>query len=253
MTLNLTGSSNLGKNTNAGQSNLSSPLSKVFPSPPSSAGLKSDIPTLLQLDTVQDTENRTYSLNGVTTPSSTTTDTVTVTHFSEKRGTIEKISVPSLNIFNAEFKAETSKPTPIKSSTNPFLNSSPVAVTTTNTTNPFHVSLASSPIESDTVTVLNDNLKSNDVISICSDNNNDTNATLLNSKMNLTKTAATNPFTVAIDEIDNDNHADRIKTNNNDALNNFKNNNIMEIAEPSLDEKNKNIKYIEVNSDWFCT
>lgn len=247
LTLNLTGSSNLTKNTNAGQSNLASPLSKVFPSPPPSAGLKSETQTLLPLDTTQDTENRINPINGIT-PSSTA-DTVTVTHFSEKRGTMEKISVPSLNIFNAEFKAETSKSTP-KSSTNPFLNTSPVAVTSTNTTNPFHVSLTTNSIEPELVSSVNDNFKTNDVISICSDNNNDTNVTLISKKDAPPKMAATNPFTVAIDEIDNDLHntTDRIKTNNNDALNNLKNNNIVvnEKAEPSLDEKNKNMKNIEV-------
>lgn len=246
----MTGSSNLAKNTNAGQSNLASPLSKVFPSPPSSAGIKPDTPTLLPLDLIQDTDNRsTNPMNGVT---SSTTDTVTVTHFSEKRGTIEKISVPSVNIFNAEFKAESSKPATAKSSTNPFLNTSPVAVTSTHTTNPFHVSLNTSPLLQPEIIPPqqnNEHTKSNEVTSICSENNNDTIATTLISKKDPLKPITTNPFTVAIDEIDNDqNHTDRIKFNNNDALNNLKNNNIMvnDKTDSSLDEKNKIKKYIEV-------
>lgn len=176
---------------------------------------------------------------------------------------MEKISNPSLNIINAEYKsAETSK------STNPFLNTSPVAVSqsqpqqphtpTTNTTNPFHVSLITNSINdaADHITpvAVNDNFKANDVISICSsDNNNDTNSTLI-SKINAPKLLATNPFTVAIDEIDNENHnkMDQIQINNNDALNNLKNNNIAvnEKAE-KLDEKNRNKKNIEVISLFF--
>lgn len=260
LTLNLTGSSNLTKNTNAGQSNLASPLSKVFPSPPSSAGIKSDTPTLLSFDTIQDTDNRPNLVNGVTANSN---DTVTVTHFSEKRGTIEKISVPSVNIFNAEFKAESSKSTTkstttttTTSSTNPFLNASSVAVMPTHTTNPFHISLTTNPIELDTMPLQTNEYTDicNDVNSICSDNNNDetiTNtATPLISKVDPIKLITTNPFTVAIDEIDNDcNHTEKFKINNSDTLKNLKNNNNMinEKTEPSLDEKNKNKKYIEVN------
>lgn len=243
LTLNLTGTSNLTKNTNAGQS----PISKVFPSPPSSAGLKPDTSTLLPLNTIQDSDSQANSLNGI--GSSQMTDTVTVTHFSEKRGTIEKIiSVPSRNIFNAEFKADANNST-VKSSTNPFLNTSPVAVASTKPTNPFHVSLTTNSIDLEPISLINDDLKTNDVISICSENNNDTGTTTLMSKKDTPKTVATNPFAVAIDEIDNDNHSDKIKKNNNDAFNNFKNNNIVadDKAEPSLDEKNKNKKNIEVN------
>lgn len=243
LTLNLTGSSNLTKNTNAGQSNLASPLSKEFPSPPPSAGLPeaSRLPLSLNED-VDNRANATSVPNGVTP---LTIDTVTVTHFSEQRGTMEKISVPSLNIFNAEFKAEPSKPA-TKSSTNPFLNTSPVAVTT-NATNPFHISLSTSPLDADLLTI--DNSKATDLISICSDNNNDTTTTLIFDKRDTVKTAPTNPFTVVIDELGSDNPVNKIKTNNNDALNNFKNNNIMvNELEPSLDEKNKNKKNIEVNA-----
>lgn len=243
----MTGTSNLTKNTNAGQSGLASPISpisKIFPSPPSSAGLKPDTPTLLPLNTVQDSDNQANSLNGI--GPSQMTDTVTVTHFSEKRGTIEKISVPSLNIFNAEFKADVNHLT-AKSSTNPFLNTSPVAITSTKPTNPFHVSLTTNSIDLEPISLINDDLKSNDVISICSENNNDTGTTTLMSKKDTPKTVATNPFAVAIDEIDNDNHSDKIKTNNNDAFNNFKNSNIVANDKAELDEMNKNKKNIEVN------
>lgn len=241
------------KNTNAGQSNLTSPLSpKAFPSPPIFP-VKAESPTLLPLDIIQDSENRTNSLNGVSP--STPADTVTVTHFSEKRGTMEKISVPSLNIFNAEFKADSSKSV-TKPSTNPFLNTSPITLTSTSstihTTNPFHVSLTATSNETEPISSINNHLKANDVISICSENNNDTIVTLI-SKMDTPKTtSATNPFTVAIDEIDTDNTV-KIKTNNNDALNNIKNNNVVanDKAEPSLDELNKNKKNIEVNFNRF--
>lgn len=239
-----------------------SPLSKVFPSPPPSAGLKSENPILLPLDITSDAENRSNAVNGVT--SSSTVDKVTVTHYSKERGAMEKITNPSLNIINAEYKsAETSK------STNPFLNTSPVAVSqppppqqqqpqtpTTNTTNPFHVSLITNSIidAADHITpvAVTDNFKANDVISICSsDNNNDTNSTLI-SKINAPKLLATNPFTVAIDEIDNEhqNKIDQIQINNNDALNNLKNNNIAvnDKADTMVDEKNKNKKNIEVIS-----
>ncbi|XP_055315576.1 band 4.1-like protein 5 isoform X2 [Sitodiplosis mosellana] len=235
--------SNLAKNTNTGQPNLASPLSKVFPSPPSSAGLRSETPIQLPLDIITDAENRTNSVNGVT--SSSTIDKVTVTHFSKERGAMEKISNPSLNIINAEYKAETSKSTTPKTSTNPFLNTSPVAVPLpTNTTNPFHVSLITSSIDADHVISIDDNFRTNDVISNCSDNNNDTNTTLISKEA--PKLVATNPFTV-IDEIDNENHTNRIQVNNYDALNNLKNNNIVgnDKAETTLDEKNKNKKNIE--------
>lgn len=249
LTLNLTGSSNLAKNTNAGQSNVASPTSKVFTSPPLSAGQKSDNSTFSASDLMHETDDRPQNpLNGVTT---STNDTVTVTHFSEKRGTIEKISVPSVNIFNAEFKADSSKPSATKSSTNPFLNTSPVAVTSTHTTNPFHVSLTTSPLLEPEILQpqrVNESIKTNEVSSICSDNNNDTIATTLISKMDPLKPITTNPFTIAIDDIDNDqtNTNDKIKFNNNDAFNNLKNNNINEKTESSLDEINKNKKYIEV-------
>lgn len=242
----MTGTSNLAKNTNAGQSSLASPISKVFPSPPLSAGLSTETPTLLS--SIQDSDNQTNSLNGISPL--TMTDTVTVTHFSEKRGTIEKISVsPSLNIFNAEFKADSNNST-TKPSTNPFLNTSPVGVASKKPTNPFHISLTTNSIDHEPISLNTDDLKSNDVISICSENNNDTGTTTLMSKRDTPKAVVTNPFAIAIDEIDNDNHTEKIKTNNNDAFNNFKNNNIVvnDKAEPSVDELNENMKNIEVNS-----
>lgn len=234
----------MAKNTNADHSNLASPLSKVFTSPPSSAGKRSETPPLLQLNS-HDTVNLTNSLNGITP--TTTTDGVTVTHYSEERGTMEKISVPSLNIFNAEFKAEPNKSTH-KPSTNPFLNiTSSVPIISTKTTNPFHVSLTTNSTDPESASPIYDSLISNDITSICSENNNDTTATII-SKKDEPKPAITNPFTVAIDEINTENHTVRINSNNNDTFNNFKNNNIAvnDKAEPTLDEKSKNKKNIEV-------
>lgn len=132
LTLNLIGTPNV-KNTNA--TSPSSPLLQVFPSlsPPPSAGLAADAETPSLL------------LNGSSeTPSKPpATESVTVTHFSEKRGTMEKISVPSLNIFNAEFKNKGNDGSlAAKSSTNPFLNMSPTTQTVSlnvTSTNPFHV------------------------------------------------------------------------------------------------------------------
>lgn len=320
LTLNLTGASNLTKATNTGQANTpTSPQSKASFPLPSASGHKSETPAvLLPLDLIQNTDDRTAAPNAVNGIGATSSaaDTVTVTHFSETRGTMQKISVPSMNIFNAEFKASdanrsqlssfltpsssssSSAPPPL-SSTNPFLNTSPVAVvatTKTHTTNPFHVSLNASPTtdQPDNTTIMpvqinNDSPKSNDIVSICSENNNGTIiATTLISKMdakmktmtttttttpatattNATKPIATNPFANAMDDIDNDNnyHSSgmnnsvvvvsdtKIRTNNNDALNNLKNNNCMVIERNNdstmLDnEKNKTIKYIEVNSD----
>lgn len=77
------------------------------------------------------------------------TEHVTVTHFSEQHGAMEKISVPSVNIFNAEIKtpkvdnaiSENLKSLDAdlkKNTNNPFLNISPKAIATaTNSTNPF--------------------------------------------------------------------------------------------------------------------
>lgn len=318
LTLNLTGASNLTKATNTGQANTpTSPLNASFPSPPASAGHRSEIPAvLLPLDLIQNTDDRSSSaptaataaaVNGVGA-SNSAADTVTVTHFSETRGTMQKISVPSMNIFNAEFKASDANkpqlssfmapppppslsssqpaaaPPPLSSSTstNPFLNTSSVAVTATktHTTNPFHVSLnASSNDQPDTTITNNDSPKSNDIVSICSENNNGTIiATTLISKMDpktpatatthtiVTKPITTNPFAHAMDDIDNDHNYHsgmnnsvvvvsdtKIKTNNNDALNNLKNNNCMVIERNSTldNEKNKTIKYIEVNKEFL--
>lgn len=259
----MTGASNLTKATNTGQANTpTSPLLKAqFPSLPASAGHKSETPAvLLPLDLIQSTDETTASasVNGI---SASAADTVTVTHFSETRGTMQKISVPSMNIFNAEFKSSDANKSQLSSffapssssstssssllpssttttatSTNPFLNTSPVAVTPTktHTTNPFHVSLNASPIDQPDTTLVpvqinNDSPKSNDIVSICSENNNGTIiATTLISKMdpkmkttttttttptptpaitaNVTKPIATNPFAHAMDEIDNDNN-----------------------------------------------
>lgn len=310
LTLNLTGASNLTKATNTGQANTpTSPLNASFPSPPASAGHRSEMPALLPLDLIQNTDDRSSAptaatataVNGVSAMTAVA-DTVTVTHFSETRGTMQKISVPSMNIFNAEFKAsEANKPqlssfmappppsssssppaaAPLSSSTstNPFLNTSHV----THTTNPFHVSLNAGPTDQpDTkpmpVQINNDSPKSNDIVSICSENNNGTiiDTTLISEmdqKSKTTTTAAaatttattnttvtkpntTNPFVNDMVDIGNghnyhsgmNNSDTKIKTNNNDALNNLKNNNCIIERNSTLDnEKNKTIKYIEVN------
>lgn len=140
MTLNLTGSSNSNiiKNITTTKSlSPTSPYAKTFPSispPPSASSLKSQSPT-----NDLDSQPPSLVLNGSTSKCTTkpTVESVTVTHFSEKRGTMEKISVPSLNIFNAEFKNDVNSAK--KQSTNPFLNMSPVSTTSTITTstNPF--------------------------------------------------------------------------------------------------------------------
>lgn len=92
-------------------------------------------------------------INGVT-------ENVTVTHFSETRGAMERISVPSDNIFNTEvtspkldnnvraannLKSSEALEVPQTNANNPFLNMSPtttappqsVIVTTITSTNPF--------------------------------------------------------------------------------------------------------------------
>lgn len=293
------------KTTNTGQINVpTSPMSKSsFPLTPTLAGAKSETPAvLLPLDLIQGTDDRSTvtaaatPVNGIS--STSTPDAVTVTHFSETRGTMQKISVPSMNIFNAEFKASDANkthqqqpsfiaqpqpppPTPSSTSmsTNPFLNTSPVAspvtttITPTHTTNPFHVSLNASPLQPD-ATIMpahtnNISPKSNDIVSICSENNNGTIiATTLTSKVDASKkpiVPATNPFH-AMDETDNEHNYHSInnsvvvvsntknKTNNSDALNNLRNNNCMVIErnnDTTLDnENNKNIRYIEVISDY---
>lgn len=156
---------------------------------------------------------------------------MTVTHFSEKRGTMEKISVPSTNIFNAEFKTDKSKSNEStftgKSSTNPFLNMSPATQTVTvnvTSTNPFHVT--ASPTSTTT------NCSFNNTKSVQSGGNNLPDATeaALDAIILL---AATNPFSTNIthDECDK-RHIELNKTdinnkelNKNHSINNINNNN----------------------------
>lgn len=257
LTLNLTGLSNLSKNTNNGPSNVSSPLSKTFPSPPVSANAtKTESANLISLDGLHnDTTNQLVSLNGVITPTATTTDTVTVTHYSEQRGTMEKISVPSLNIFNAEFKPDKQK----NIQTNPFLNLSPTTAATTTTitptsTNPFMIheplTTIANPIvsESNCVALNNNNTKSDDEHF---DNHNEENhiVTALVNKINPFKNIA------AIDEIDNEHTkqlTDKVKANNIEAFNNYKNNNSTSTINSErtvADETEKNKINDEVNNE----
>lgn len=265
LTLNLTGSTNSNKITNTGQT-PTSPITRLFPSPPPSANatnLQSDMSTMFPLDLLQDIDNNPITHNGKsTTPATTpsaTNDTVTVTHFSEKRGTMEKISVPSLNIFNAEFRANESNKvtTPpsvaAKVSTNPFLNQSSSISITTSPTNPFHVSLATTIVDSEMASSMNNNTKTIDSILNCSDKDNNSTIIATITKIDSSqKVNATNPFTVAIDENDHENNrngGDRIKVNITDAFNNYKNNNSVvkdQVMDSLFDERNKNKKNIEV-------
>lgn len=98
-------------------------------------------------------------------------ENVTVTHFSEQRGAMEKISIPSVNIFNAEIKspkldntqraANITKTTADsnndnKNSKNPFLNMSPLQspIPQITSTNPFMKSPSISP----NVSTINDTI-----------------------------------------------------------------------------------------------
>ncbi|GAB0100427.1 band 4.1-like protein 5 [Sergentomyia squamirostris] len=71
-------------------------------------------------------------------------DSVTVTHFSEQRGIVEKVSVPAFNIFNTDMKSpkmdNTVRAATNSLNSNPFLTSSPELSPTANTPaarNPF--------------------------------------------------------------------------------------------------------------------
>lgn len=137
MTLNLTGSShpNATKSSAIAQS-PSSPFAKKFPSTPLAVTRNINTP-LVPTPAEIDSQPSSLLLNGA---SPVNAENVTVTHYSEERGTMEKISVPSLNIFNAEFTPDAND----KKSTNPFLNMSPttssVSTTPASSTNPFHSS-----------------------------------------------------------------------------------------------------------------
>lgn len=118
------GTANVTKNASIAQS-PSSPFAKKFPSTPLAFMKNCTTPlTPLTAETVNNQQNGSATANS---------ETVTVTHYSEERGTMEKISVPS--IFNADFKTETNE----KNSTNPFLNMLPTTSSTTSvsSTNPF--------------------------------------------------------------------------------------------------------------------
>lgn len=87
-------------------------------------------------------------------PSNATLNGVSVTHYSEQRGAMEKISIPSVNVFSAEIKTPKldnsahsnnliqldDSPVPTKNN-NPFLNMSPqlTPTTTVSSHNPFKV------------------------------------------------------------------------------------------------------------------
>lgn len=87
-------------------------------------------------------------------PSNTTLNGVSVTHYSEQRGAMEKISIPSVNVFSTEIKTPKldnsahsnnliqldDSPVPTKNN-NPFLNMSPQLTPTTTVSphNPFKV------------------------------------------------------------------------------------------------------------------
>lgn len=270
LSLNINGSTN--KNTNAGQDQsnrpTSPPITKLFPSPPSSASAATKPDIMFPLvDLVQDIDNQIKlpTLNGQTQIS----DTVTVTHFSEKRGTMEKISVPSRNIVNAEFRGEpnrvvaTTTTTIIpNSSTNPFLNTTPPTITTS-TTNPFHDAVNSTlattittAIETELAASLNNNTKMIDDILNSSENGvitTTTATTTLATPIDLT-TRPTNPFTVTNDiKIDDDNNHEvyGCEVNITDAFKNYKNNNSSVKTQSLLDENNKNMNNIEVNSFFF--
>lgn len=271
LTLNLTGLSN--KNKNAEQTNKSSTPTKALKSTQNSAAAaltnQTDHINHFSIGSLNDNgSDRTPSLpfNGATTPTTpATTENVTVTHYSEQRGTIEKISVPSLNIFNAEFKPDSVKTQKLVQ-TNPFLSLSTTVTTspkitttstttimapsaTTNSFNPFiHESLATTmhPIESGPVSIA------------LSNNNGDDNSNH-NEEINIITAlvSKTNPFkqTAAIDEIDdNDNNKpaftkrhEQIK-NNIDTLKIYKNSNQTDTEHSRLDsEHDENKNNNEVN------
>lgn len=135
--MNLTGTSPL---TIQSPKTTPSPTSKNFPSTPIS-------------------KNKSIDTNG-------NNESVTVTHYSEQRGVVEKISVPALNIFNSELapKMENSVravtnaqkspelliETDDTKNNNPFLNMSGESTSpiTKNSTNPFRDISASSTEDS---------------------------------------------------------------------------------------------------------
>lgn len=137
LTLNLTGPLTVQTTTTttiASTSSFSSP--KNFPSP-TSPSMKNNFLSLPPLTPTpyQETSSSTKNSNN---------DSVTVTHFSEQRGAMEKISVPALNIMSTEVKspkldnqtrAEMEK---IKKTNNPFLTLDPISpITKISSTNPF--------------------------------------------------------------------------------------------------------------------
>lgn len=140
LTLNLTGgTSPLTVQTTSAASTPSTFQSSLFHSPkrysPTSPSIKNSYHSLPPLtpSTIADTPEK-----------NTNNDSVTVTHFSEKRGVIEKISVPSLHILSAEIKspkvdnAIRSDLDRIKTTNNPFLSPDPISpIAKISSTNPF--------------------------------------------------------------------------------------------------------------------
>ncbi|KAJ6637703.1 Band 4.1-like protein 5 [Pseudolycoriella hygida] len=144
LTLNLTGDSPF-KMTNANNATNNNVSSPTVPNFPLAFDVKHNLSCSSQPNSIS---------NG-------TTENVTVTHFSETRGAMERISVPSDNIFNAEITspkldnnvraANNLKPSDATdaqatNTNNPFLNMSPtstappqssVVVTSITSTNPF--------------------------------------------------------------------------------------------------------------------
>lgn len=214
MTLNLTGSSNPNatKSSAIAQS-PSSPFAKKFPSTPLAVTRNINTP-LVPTPVEIDSQPSSLLLNGA---SPIIPENVTVTHYSEERGTMEKISVPSMSIFNAEFKADVND----KKSTNPFLNMSPTTSTVssapTASTNPFHSSNESDQIEpiikntNGTANVASINSPQSKIpVLVSSNTNNGTNVNGNNVPMTL---LSRNPFT-SISEVDGTKNSNVVKQSN---------------------------------------
>lgn len=152
LTLNLTGTTSpltVQTTTTTFASTTSFPSPKNFPSP-TSPSMKNNfhslpplIPTPYQESAGTTTQ---HAPNTVATPiKNSNNETVTVTHFSEQRGAMEKISVPSLNIMSSEIKspkldnqARAELEMKKKNANNPFLTLDSISpVTKISSTNPF--------------------------------------------------------------------------------------------------------------------
>lgn len=155
LTLNLTGNSvplnvlSPSHHNNNNNSLTSTPTARSFPSTPDSSTFSTSFASLMHNTPL--TPTQVSSTDGPTSLLNGNAETVTVTHYSEQRGAMEKISVPSLNIFNAEIKT-TDQPDnnnyrspgmAKKQTNNPFLNMSPpaqalAAACAVSSTNPFN-------------------------------------------------------------------------------------------------------------------